>query len=68
MRSSFEELVTRDPTVKTDNNSDTWFKSYSFLNFLILKLMHVMSLLGSDGWSDEVEKNQHTVPEESFDI
>ena len=33
MRSSFEELVTRNPTVKTNNNSDTWFKSYSFLNF-----------------------------------
>ena len=68
MRSSFEELVTMNPMVKTDHNCDMWFKSYSFLNFLMLGLMHVTPSLGSDGWSDEVEKIQRIVPEESFHI
>ena len=57
MRSSFEEFVMRNTTVKTDHNSDTWFESYSFSNFLVLELMHVMSQLGSYGWWGELEKN-----------
>ena len=28
---SFKELVVRDPTVKTDHDSDTRFRSYDFL-------------------------------------
>ena len=31
MGSSFEELVKRNPAVKTDLDFDVWFKSYSFL-------------------------------------
>ena len=34
MRSSFEELITRNPDVKTKLNLDASIKSYSFLNFL----------------------------------
>ena len=35
MGSSFEELVARNPTVKTDLNFDILIKSYKFLKFLI---------------------------------
>lgn len=49
MGSRFEELVTRNSMVKADYNFDTRFESHSFLNFLVPKLMHVTSLLGSDG-------------------
>ena len=38
MRSSFEDLVTRNPTVKMKLNSDAYIKSYSFLNFLDLQI------------------------------
>lgn len=38
MGSSFEDLVTRDLTVKTDRNSDKQFKSYGFLKFSHLEL------------------------------
>jgi hypothetical protein len=31
MGSSFEDLVARDPTVKTDRNFDKWFERYDFL-------------------------------------
>ena len=34
MRASFEELVARNPDVKTKLNLDASIKSYSFLNFL----------------------------------
>jgi hypothetical protein len=30
MRSNFEDLVTRDSTMKTDRNFDKWFESYEF--------------------------------------
>ena len=29
--SSFKDLVTRNPTVKTDLNFDAWFERYDFL-------------------------------------
>jgi hypothetical protein len=38
MGSSFEDLVERSPKAKMDYNSDTWFKSYDFLYFLLTKL------------------------------
>lgn len=41
MRSSFEDLITREPTVKTLRNSDTRFKSYFFLNFFHVNV-HVL--------------------------
>jgi hypothetical protein len=28
---TFEDLVVRGPTMKTDHNFDKWFKSYDFL-------------------------------------
>ena len=31
MESSFKDLVTKNPPVKTDLNSDTWFERYGFL-------------------------------------
>ena len=39
---SFEELVARGPTVKTDRNSDTWCKSYDILIFTTWNKMHVV--------------------------
>jgi hypothetical protein len=38
MGSSFEDLIARGLTVKTDCNFDTRFTSYDFLNFLLMKL------------------------------
>ena len=38
MGSSFEELVARDPPVKTDHNFDTRFKSYYFFSFPRMEL------------------------------
>ena len=38
MRFSFEELVAKDPTVKTERDSDTQFRSYDFLKKFHMKL------------------------------
>jgi hypothetical protein len=37
IRSSFEDLVARESTVKTDHTSDKPSKSYNFLKFLCMK-------------------------------
>ena len=36
--SSFEDLVAMNPTVKTDLNSDVWFKRYDFLKIEVAKI------------------------------
>jgi len=38
MGSSFEDLVTTSPTVKTDFKSDKWFEVQNILNFHIFRI------------------------------